>query len=183
MVRTRVGYAGGTLVDPTYHRLGDHSESIQIDYDPEVISYEDLLAVFWSSHSPTSRPWSRQYASLILTHDETQRRLAEESLRREEERRGRKIYTDILPATTFYLAEDYHQKYYLRALRDVAREFQAIYPDLESFVNSTAVARANGIAGGNGTPEQAEALRGRLGLSEAGEQTLLEIARGLARRR
>ena len=95
MVRTRVGYAGGTLVNPTYHRLGDHTESIEVDYDPEVISYEDLLAVFWSSHSPTSRPWSRQYASLILTHDDTQRRLAEESLRREEERRGRKTVVEV----------------------------------------------------------------------------------------
>ena len=67
-------------------------------------------------------------------------------------------------------------------LKDLA-EFQAMYPDAEAFTDSTAAARANGFAGGNGTSEQAEALSGRLGLSEAGERTLHDIARGLARRR
>ncbi len=183
MVRTRVGYAGGTLADPTYHHLGDHTETVQVDYDPDVIGYQDLLEVFWASHSPTSRPWSRQYASIIFFHDEAQREAAESSLRSEEERRGRTLYTEIRPADTFYRAEDYHQKYYLRAVRDLSAEFQAMYPDAEAFTDSTAAARANGFAGGNGTSEQAEALSGRLGLSEAGERTLHDIARGLARRR
>jgi peptide-methionine (S)-S-oxide reductase len=62
--------------NPTYHSLGDHSETIQIEYDPEQISYEELLDIFWSAHNPTARPWSRQYASFVFYHDETQRELA-----------------------------------------------------------------------------------------------------------
>ena len=68
MIRTRVGYAGGTTNNPTYRALGDHAETIQVDYDPTQISYEELLEAFWTSHSPTSRPWSRQYASIIFYH-------------------------------------------------------------------------------------------------------------------
>ena len=79
MVRTRVGYAGGTKENPTYTSLGDHSEAIRIDYDPTRISYAELLEIFWQSHNCTSRAYSRQYMSIILYHDEEQRKLAEES--------------------------------------------------------------------------------------------------------
>ena len=79
MVRTRVGYAGGTKDNPTYHNLGSHSETIQIDYDPVQISYEELLRVFWDSHLPIFPPFSQQYKSAIFYHDENQQRLAEES--------------------------------------------------------------------------------------------------------
>lgn len=114
MVRTRVGYAGGSTKDPTYYQIGDHSETVQIDYDPERISYEDLLDVFSASHSPTSRPWSSQYASLVLYHTDRQQRLASKSKERYEARTGRRIFTEIRQYSHFYLAEGYHQKYYLR---------------------------------------------------------------------
>lgn len=93
--------------------MGDHTETVQIDFDPETISYEELLEVFWASHRPTVPPASRQYASIIFTHGEEQRRLAEASKARLEAAVGR-LYTDIVPLERFYLAEDYHQKYYLR---------------------------------------------------------------------
>lgn len=70
MIRTRVGYAGGSKENPTYYSLGDHSETIQIDYDPTQISYGQLLEVFWNSHNPTYEPWSRQYMSIIFYHSE-----------------------------------------------------------------------------------------------------------------
>ncbi len=65
-VRTRVGYAGGTLANPTYYNLGDHTETIEMDYDPDVITYTELLAIFWNSHDPTSPSYSRHYKSIIF---------------------------------------------------------------------------------------------------------------------
>jgi methionine-S-sulfoxide reductase len=144
VIRTRVGYAGGNKEDPTYGALGDHAESIEIDYDPAVISYGELLEIFWKSHDPGSRPWSRQYMSAIFPHNEEQKKLAVESMEREKARTHRKIYTEISPAARFYRAEDYHQKHYLRQRPELIRELKAIYPSNEDFVNSTAAARING---------------------------------------
>ena len=58
MRRTRVGYSGGTRENPTYTALGDHTETLQIDFDPSVVSYRDLLAIFWAGHDPSAKPWS-----------------------------------------------------------------------------------------------------------------------------
>jgi peptide methionine sulfoxide reductase MsrA len=119
-----------------------------MDYDPSLVSYEELLQMFWANHSPQYRPYSRQYASIILYHDEEQKRLAEASKAREEAHLGRNVYTEIRPVGTFYWAEDYHQKYYLQHQPSLMSELRARYPDFEDFVNSTEAARANGSAGG-----------------------------------
>jgi peptide-methionine (S)-S-oxide reductase len=180
VVRTRVGYSGGEKVNPTYHDLGDHSETIQIDYDPLKISYEQLLDVFWASHNPTVSSFSVQYRSAIFYHNEEQRRLAVESKEQQEKERGQRIYTEIIPYSRFYLAEDYHQKYALRNVSVIAGEVLEMYSDIEDFVNSTAVARLNGYAGGYGDADELKTSLDKLGLSEAAEQRLLEIAdRGL----
>ena len=176
MVRTRVGYAGGSKEDPTYYNLGDHSETIQIDYDPRQISYEELLNIFWESHRPT-RPTSRQYASIIFYHDDDQKQLALATKAREETKQGGAIHTEISPYTAFYLAEGYHQKYRLRQVEDLVFAFSAIYSDLGDFVNSTATARVNGYLGGNGTLEQLEREIDQLGLSPEEREKLLEIGR------
>jgi len=180
-VRTRVGYAGGTTPNPTYRNLGDHTETLQIGFDPTRITYQDLLDVFWSAHSPTAPTRSQQYASLILYHDERQRRLAEESLAREEARLGTRLYTEIRPAGAFHLAEGYHQKCYLRSVPALAAEYMAIYPDLRDLTDSTAVARVNGYIGGHGSVEDVEAIVDRLGLCEAGWRILLDIVKGMRR--
>ena len=179
VIRTRVGYAGGQKKDPTYHSLGDHSETIQIDYDPTRITYRELLSVFWQSHDPTSRAWSRQYMSAIFYHNETQRELALETRALEEKKRNKKIQTEILPLSNFYLAEDYHQKYQLRGQRDLMREFKAMYPREVDFVNSTAAARVNGYLGGYGSSEEIKATVEKLGLSNAGREQVAAIARRL----
>lgn len=176
-MRTRVGYAGGTKSNPTYRSLGDHSESIEIDYDPTVISYRELLDIFWSSHSPVSRSVSRQYGSVIFCRDEEQRRLAAESKEQLQGAVDHQIRTEIVPYTEFWIAEDYHQKHRLRAAKDLMAEFQAIYPDADNFVNSTAAARVNGYLGSNGTLEQLEEEIDGLGLSRDAQERLREIAR------
>lgn len=180
MIRTRVGYAGGSKENPTYHSLGNHSETIQIDYDPTRISYRQLLGVFWSSHSPIYEPGSRQYMSVVFYHSEEQQRLAIDMKESEEARLGRDIFTEIVPFKEFYLAEDYHQKYYLRQEPALMQDFKAIYPATKDFIASTAVARVNGYAGGYGESATLEEELKILGLSESGRKRLLEIsARGL----
>jgi len=176
VIRTRVGYAGGKKKDPTYRSIGDHSETIQIDYDPTRISYRKLLSVFWHSHNPTQRSWSQQYKSAIFYHDEKQRKLALETQAFEEQQRNQKIQTEIVPLTQFYLAEDYHQKYGLRGHTDLIEEFKAMYPRNLDFVNSTAAARVNGYISGHGIPEEIKATIANLGLSAAGQARLLAIS-------
>ncbi|MCL5022659.1 MAG: peptide-methionine (S)-S-oxide reductase [Nitrospirae bacterium] len=175
MVRTRVGYAGGSTKDPSYHRIGDHTETVQVDYDPALISYEKLLDVFWKSHDPTERPWSRQYQVVIFFHNEEQRKLALQSRDRTALSRGTEIRTGILPYTGFTVAEDYHQKFYLRNDYDLMEEFRRIYPDPDKFTASTAAARVNGYLGGYGTLEELERELDSYGLSEAGGKRLLRI--------
>lgn len=177
MVRTRVGYTGGSTLQPTYRNLGDHTESVQIDYDPRVRTYEDLLEVFWKSHRPDRSIGSRQYMSAIFYADEDQKAAALESKQRAEKRLGRPVSTQILPLKTFTRAEDYHQKYYLRGQRDLMREFAAMYPEARDFTDSTAAARVNGYLGGYGQEQNLKEDDARLGLSAAGQKELTAIFR------
>jgi peptide-methionine (S)-S-oxide reductase len=179
-VSTRVGYAGGTTENPEYSNLGDHSETVQITYDPAQISYEELLDVFWYIHNPTVKPLSDQYKSVIFYHDDEQKRLAMETKERREAEVGSTIYTEIVPAAEFYLAEAYHQKYHLRQIPELAGEFMAIYPDIEDFVNSAAVTRINGYAAGYGAEDVLQEELYDLGLSPEGIERVLNMSSGLA---
>jgi methionine-S-sulfoxide reductase len=177
VIRTRVGYAGGAKENPTYHNLGDHSETIQIDFEPSKISYDRLLEVFWEEHDPASRSWSRQYKAVVFYHNEEQKRSAMASRDRLAVKLGKTIHTEVLPFANFYPAEDYHQKYYLRQHRQILRQFQQVYPQAADLMNSTAAARVNGYIGGYGTAASLKADIDRLGLSEAAREELLERVR------
>jgi peptide-methionine (S)-S-oxide reductase len=120
VTRTTVGYSGGTTEQPTYEtvcsgRTG-HAEAVEVEYDPNAISYEDLLATFWSNHNPTTRDrqgWDvgSQYRSAIFTADERQHQAAIASRDEHQSGLGRPIVTEIEPAVRFWPAEDYHQQY------------------------------------------------------------------------
>jgi methionine-S-sulfoxide reductase len=172
VVRTRVGYAGGQQRNPTYHDLGDHTESLQIDFDSTQVSYGELLDLFWKTHNPCARPGSRQYMSAVFYHSEEQKQLIVSTRDREAGRRGSPVTTQILPATEFWLAEDYHQKYMLRRRSNLMREFQAMYPEEKDFVASTAAARVNGYLGGNGSAAALEKELPMLGLTTGNWETL-----------
>jgi methionine-S-sulfoxide reductase len=117
---TAVGYAGGTVDDPTYeqvcsHRTG-HAEVVEVTYDPERIPYEQLLAVFWAEHDPTQLnrqgpDIGDQYRSVIFVHDDGQREAAEASRERVQQRLSKPVVTAIEDAPPFWPAEDYHQRY------------------------------------------------------------------------
>ena len=172
-----MGYAGGAKENPTYHNLGDHTETLQVDYDPSKISYAQLLELFWEEHDPTSRSWSPQYKAVVFAHDEEQKRLAEESRARVAEKLGKTVHTEVLPYGRFYAAEDYHQKYYLRGHRQILRQFQQHYPQAADLMNSTAAARVNGYIGGHGTAAAYKADIDRLGLSAAAREELEDLVR------
>jgi peptide-methionine (S)-S-oxide reductase len=145
-----------------------------MDFDPSQMSYERLLESFWKAHDPASRSWSRQYRTTLFFHNEEQKRLAMESRDREAVRINAKIQTEILPASEFTLAEDYHQKYFLQAETLFVKDFRAIYPSIGDFVNSTATARVNGYVGGYGTLAALKEELDQLGLSDAGREKLLD---------
>lgn len=117
------GYTGGTVENPTYEQVctgnTGHAEAVQITYDPAVVTYPELLEVFWSTHDPTTRnrqgaDVGTQYRSAVFYHTEEQRRLAEEYKQKLDAEGvfARPIVTEIVPVTTFYPAETYHQDYY-----------------------------------------------------------------------
>lgn len=115
------GYAGGNKPNPTYKEvcsgLTGHAEVVQIEFDPRIISYEELLEIFWRSHDPTTLnrqgpDVGTQYRSIILYHNETQLKAASRSMAAIAKRLGRPIVTELKPLTAFYPAENYHQDYY-----------------------------------------------------------------------
>ncbi len=121
VVRTAVGYTGGSTTDPSYEEVCSgttgHAEAVDVWFDPTVVSYSDLLNAFWSMHDPTSRDrqgwdFGSQYRSAIFIHDDDQERVAIASRDEHRSALARPIVTEISPASIFYHAEDYHQRYY-----------------------------------------------------------------------
>ncbi|NQV39114.1 MAG: peptide-methionine (S)-S-oxide reductase MsrA [Nitrosopumilus sp.] len=120
---TAVGYIGGELTNPTYEEVctdkTGHAEAVEVEYDPDEISFEELLDVFWSNHNPTTLNRQGpdvgiQYRSAIFYHDEKQKEIAEKSKQvlEKSDKFTDPIITEIVPAPTFYKAEEYHQKYF-----------------------------------------------------------------------
>lgn len=115
------GYTGGHTENPTYREVCSdttgHAEAVQITYDPERVSYDDLLSLFWEIHDPTTfnrqgPDVGSQYRSAIFVHDEDQRARAAASLAREQTNHAQPIVTEIAGAPAFYPAEAYHQRYF-----------------------------------------------------------------------
>lgn len=170
-----MGYAGGEKINPTYYNLGDHSETIQIDFDPAKITYSQLLEIFWNNYNSTLKSFGRQYMSIIFFHNLKQQELAIQSMQEQEKKLNTKIVTEIISLTKFYLAEDYHQKYELQQIKEISGELKKIYPNFKNFVDSTAAARMNGFIGGHGTCEQLKKEISTYGLTEASEKYLLSL--------
>ncbi len=166
---------------PTYTNLGDHTETVQVDYDPRIISYEQLLAIFWKSHAPGSRAWSRQYMNAVFYHNERQRKLAQASKAALAEKLGIKIRTRIVPLHTFTMAEAYHQKYYLKGQEELSKAMRRYYPEDKGFVDSTAAARLNGYAGGQGNNDDLVRDIDRLGLTPHEKKLLKNLVSGTSR--
>ncbi len=116
------GYTGGTMPSPRYqdvctNRTG-HAEAVQVEYDPEQVSYDELLKVFWENHNPTTLnrqgpDVGTQYRSAIFYHDAEQEKAAKESMKKlQDSMTDKKVVTEITPAKEFFKAEEYHQRYF-----------------------------------------------------------------------
>lgn len=150
VIRTRVGYAGGTTVQPTYRKMGDHTESVEMDFDPDKISYAEILDVFWDNHNPLNINdyKGRQYMSLLLYHDEEQHETMRQVISGRKAQGKGEPDTEIIPYSNFHLAEDNHQKYALKRYPDAIEKLGELYTSHEELVNSTLAARLNGLAKG-----------------------------------
>ena len=120
VLRTSVGYTGGSVESPSYERVCSgrtgHAEAVQVEFDPSAVTFEQLLETFWTNHNPTTRNrqgWDlgSQYRSAIFFHSDDQHAAAVATRDALQPSRRRKIVTEILPAERFWVAEDYHQQY------------------------------------------------------------------------
>ena len=177
MIRTRVGYAGGQSKDPTYRRMGDHTEAFQVDFDPEKISFDELLAIFWSEHNPCARPWSTQYKAILFFEGEAQREAAEKSLAKLEKSLSTPVRTELLAVGTFYRAEAYHQKYTLRRHDALMADLRELYPSERAFQDATAVAKVHAHIDRHLDLQALRRELAGLGLRVVGEQSLEGIER------
>jgi peptide-methionine (S)-S-oxide reductase len=120
IMKTEVGYMGGEMENPTYEDVctdkTGHAEVCQLEYDEAKVSYDELLDIFWEMHDPTQLnkqglDVGTQYRSMIFYHDKEQMKKAFASKEKQQDKFKGKIVTEIVPAKTFYKAEEYHQKY------------------------------------------------------------------------
>ena len=146
-----------------------------VEFDPTIISFAELLDVFWQSHDPTHQSFGRQYRNVLFYASEDQKQAAYDSLEAVKKRTRGAVVTAIEPAGPFTTAEDYHQKYLLRKAGNIYHDLRTAYPDEKAFRESTAAARLNGYLGCNGSAEALNQELESLGLSPASRQRLVDI--------
>jgi len=147
VVRTRVGYAGGTATDPTYHDLGDHTEVFQVDYDPEQRPFSDLLDLAFRNHDPNRQTRKTQYQNIVFVATPAQREALTDYL----DANGytaEGVATRIKQLSRFYPAEAYHQKHSLRGKQSLLTTFEQAGYDDDQLRESPAAAKLNGYAAG-----------------------------------
>jgi peptide methionine sulfoxide reductase msrA/msrB len=180
VLATEVGYTGGHVEDPSYelvcrHKTG-HAEAVQVDFDPQKVSYQELLSRFWKMHNPTTKnrqglDFGNQYRSAIFWHSDEQRDTAERSKAKEGEGRRRKIVTQIVPAAPFYRAEEYHQRYLEKGGRATCNVALG-GPETSSTEAQEVVVKSDAEWRTELTPEQYRVLR-RKGTERPGTGALL----------
>ncbi len=178
VVRTCVGYAGGSTPDPTYEAIGDHIETVRVEYDPEALPYADLLDAFWASHDPTRAPFKRQYQTALFPRTDAQVEQARASVAAMAERKESALTTEVIEGASFYRAEAYHQKHKLRRHPELYEPVRAVYPSDQAFANAPAAALVNGYVGGQRAPRHLDDDLPRLPLpSEAADRLRAVVTR------
>ncbi|WP_261807907.1 peptide-methionine (S)-S-oxide reductase [Paenibacillus sp. N3.4] len=123
---------------------------VEIDFDPQILPFETILHVFWNHHNPMNinEYKGRQYRSIVLYRDDTQHDVIQKVMFKREDQGKGKPDTEVAPYTTFYLAEDRHQKYYLKRYPDALIKLWPLFPTPETLMNATLTARLNGLTKG-----------------------------------
>ncbi len=155
--------------------MGDHTEAISIDFDPEVISYNELLEHFWQGHRCERNNSSTQYQNAVFYRNDEQKEQAEAALKNRAAALGitpEKVATKIIPVKTFTYAEKYHQKYAIRG--DIREAIDGLYPDAKSLADSTVATRLNAYLGDGIDQDRAKFLNelSDYGLPNAIEDTI-----------
>lgn len=177
VIQTCVGYAGGTMTNPTYEDLGDHIETIQVRYDPDRIHYTELLDHFWRAHDPTRAPFKRQYQPALFPYTDRQRDQARASMADVAAQIEGPVSTELIEFPSFYRAEAYHQKHKLRRHTDLFRVFREMYSAETALTTSPAAALTNGYVGGYRSPGRLDDDAARLGLPADALERLRTVAR------
>jgi peptide-methionine (S)-S-oxide reductase len=176
VVRTCVGYAGGTTDAPTYDDIGDHIETVRVTYDPDRCAYTALLDRFWAAHDPTRAPFKRQYQSALFPRTPAQCEQARASRATQADRHDDPLTTEIIEDAPFHRAEAYHQKHKLRRHPSLLEAVRAWYPDETAFTDAPTAALLNGYVGGHRAPDRLADDLPRLALPTDAAETLRALA-------
>ena len=145
--KTTVGYAGGRYNTPSYDDSGDHVQAVMVEYDPMTVSYGQLLEIFLLWQKPSPKIVLSQRTSYIFVKNEFEKRLAQAARERYELSSGSSCETVVSICKSFYEAESWCQKYFLRTFPLLLGEIKNFYPEEKDWVRSTLAARLNGILG------------------------------------
>ncbi|GGG66928.1 peptide-methionine (S)-S-oxide reductase MsrA [Paenibacillus radicis (ex Gao et al. 2016)] len=179
VIRTAVGYAGGTTPDPTYREMGDHSETVQLQYDSNQLAFQQLVELFWQSHNPININGYKgtQYMSLLFYNCEEQEEVIRHVIQNRINLGYEQPETRITRYTEFYPAEERHQKYYLQRYPDAIEKLSALYPDKQELFRSTLAARLNGLAKGYTSMERIRSELEDWNIGPDERKELLELLR------
>ncbi len=166
VLRTRVGYTGGSLTTPTYESLGNHSEVFEVDYDPDIVSYEDLIHYYFQNFDTRTRPFSLRVNSIIYYRNDSEKMTAQSIKEGYESDYGAGLYAKIDKLDVFYLAEDRHQLSYLKSEISLYNEIRMIYPTSDKQLLSILASKLNGYIAGYGSKENLNQILDQSGLSE-----------------
>jgi len=150
VVRTRVGYAGGTEPNPTYEAVGDHSEAVQVDYDPDETTFDALVEAAIDMHAPQRQPAKRQYQHVLFHETDREREAIERAL---DDLDVPSVETRVDPLDSFTVAEPYHQKFNLSGKRWAEGAFEDAGYDRADVRESPAAAKLNAVLAGRDVPE------------------------------
>jgi peptide-methionine (S)-S-oxide reductase len=153
ILRTRVGYAGGKEGQPTSKNTLDYTEVLQVQFNAELLSLEQIVNQFFNQHNTTRAPRSMKYRSLLLFENEEQKSKMLQKLEEIKHIHGNS-YTSVEPLYSFYEADFRHQKYYLQRWKPVYEKWQELHVEKDSLVESTLAARLNGLSKGCGSLEE-----------------------------
>jgi peptide-methionine (S)-S-oxide reductase len=148
VLQTRVGFSGGTYEKPTYTNSRDHSETVELLYDPSSISYRELCREFFHAHNPAWTGVLKQYANALFYTTGQERRIAEQESERRGSKDGTVMRTPLREFDRFHPASASHQKHHLRTHRELMSAFRSVFPDDTAFTASTAAMRVNSAIAG-----------------------------------
>ncbi len=161
---TQVGFSGGTTPDPSYSVIGDHVETVEVSYDPQKISYLQLLDYFWRHHNAHAKPIFRQYASAIFTLEPDEARMATELRKARRSAQGEPLLTAVIPLQRFYPAEMSHQKHYLQQDSELLGRLPR---QGEQRLNTRLACKLNALLGSGGEQNDLQLALTELGLPDS----------------